>query len=167
MMEKTDSTISLIIFFIGIILIFSGCSAEVVDKQPKSEYEKKALSIYQKDFKKSVHYANEDIRLHPNEVRPYLTRGIVYGYWGEKLKNKQYAAQAWNDYSFCIDKANSNEFKVSQAELADIYVRRGTMSMLGSAHAQGIADYEMSCKLNGQRCKGLDLLRLLYLTNKK
>ena len=132
-----------------------------------NEYGEKALEIYQQNFEQAVEYVNKNIRLHPNDVRPYLIRGIVYGYWGDKLKNKEYAGQAWNDYTFCIKKEKSKEFIISKSELADIYVRRGTMSMLADSYEQGLADYEMSCKLQNQECKGLDFLRLIYLTDWK
>jgi len=132
---------------------------------PKNEYEQKILDTTLEDFDKAIFFVNENIKAHPNSIRPYYIRAIVYGYWGEKLKNKKYASLSWNDYTFCINKAKSNEYKISQLELAELYNRRGTMSMLGNAHAQGIADYEMSCKIKKQKCKGLDLLRVLYLKN--
>lgn len=132
---------------------------------PKNEYEQGILNVALKDVNKAIFLVDKNIETFPNNIRSYYIRAIVYGYWGNKLKNKEYASLSWNDYTFCIDKAKSGEYQVSKLELAELYSRRGTMSMLGESYAQGIADYEISCQIKKQRCKGLDMLRVLFLKN--
>jgi len=104
-----------------------------VDRKKFNKLELKALDICLEDLNQAIFYVKENLRTNPNRIRAYYTRAIVYGYWGNKLKNKEYASLAWNDYNFCIEKTKSNEFKVSQEELAELYTRRGTMSMLGKS----------------------------------
>lgn len=132
---------------------------------PTNYYEQEILNVALEDVNKAIFLVDKNIETSPNNIRAYYIRAIVYGYWGNKLKNKEYAALSWNDYTFCIDKAKSGEYQVNKLELAELYSRRGTMSMLGESYVQGIADYEISCQIKKQKCKGLDMLRVLFLKN--
>ena len=68
-----------------------------VDRKKFNKLELKALDICLEDLNQAIFYVKENLRANPNRIRAYYTRAIVYGYWGDKLKNKEYASLAWND----------------------------------------------------------------------
>ena len=144
-------------------IVLIGLYADNISKA--EEYKQIANSTYTNDFEGSLNYINESIKLNSNDVASYTVRGMIHDYWGIKLKNKEYRALAWDDYSYAIKKFEDGKFKVTNRTIANIYIMRALISLSGKSYDQAFADYEISCKLDKNNCAEFEEMKQLIYSN--
>ena len=123
------------------------------DSSEYTMYRQLAIDIHEKDMDKSLYYIDKAIDATPSYVEIYAIRGTIYSYWGKKLSNKDFSAQAWSDYTYFIDSVSGTKDQEVKETLSSVYILRGILSIDGELIEQGLSDIKMACNLNQSKCE--------------